>query len=83
MAGKDDSLLPLKYLQKCVNICLTNDLETYLTLFDKCILGLEGRLLMSPPATLSVAHLDKFPERPDLPTKVFGSIEKICALITC
>ena len=35
---------------------------------------------MSPPATLSVAHLDKFPERPDLPTKVFRSREKICVV---
>ena len=44
--------------------------------------GLEGRLLMSPPATLTVAHLDKFPDRSDLPTKFEANVGNN-VLISC
>ena len=48
----------------------------------QCVAGLEGRLLMSPPATLTVAHLDKFPDRSDLPTKIEANIGNN-VLISC
>ena len=48
----------------------------------QCVAGLEGRLLMSPPATLTVAHLDKFPDRSDLPTRIEANIGNN-VLISC
>ena len=48
----------------------------------QCVAGLEGRLLMSPPAKLEVAHLEKFPDRSDLPTKIEANVGNN-VLISC
>ena len=48
----------------------------------QCVAGMKNRLLMSPPATLSVASLGEFPERSALPDTITANVGNT-VMISC